>query len=355
MYRLKLSSLLVALAVTLSAGAAHAITITSAKVDKGAVQVKGKGAASLALLSWEGQSVAQASKSGAFRFASPVLPQDCVGELSDGTGSVAVVVERCGPAAGVIEGPPGPPGPPGQQGPPGAPGTSGPPSSFECVARAATGVSADCEPDEIATGGGCQTTSGAVLVSSYPGENGWRCEWSGPDGTSHVRCCASRPFSLKLGEPCTADAECSTGHCVDRVCCESNCDGFCERCDSGFCDPISAGNDPDDECSEDAPASCGHTGACDGDGSCAFYPAGLACSQLFCTDASHAAQIDLCDGAGTCVDKGIVDCGPYRCQVPIPGYVSAQNGCLFYNCQGNDSNCAPGAKCDSGPQTCYFP
>jgi hypothetical protein len=37
---------------------AHAIKVSVAKIDKGAVQVKGRNAAPLALLSWEGQPIA---------------------------------------------------------------------------------------------------------------------------------------------------------------------------------------------------------------------------------------------------------------------------------------------------------
>lgn len=104
----------------------HALTISVAKIDKGAVQVKGKGAASLALLQWEGQPIAQATKSGSFRFATTVLPQDCIGDLSDGGASVAVVIAGCGPASQIVEGPPGPKGDKGDAGQKGDQGNPGP-------------------------------------------------------------------------------------------------------------------------------------------------------------------------------------------------------------------------------------
>ncbi len=99
MYLLKLSSLLVALAAALIAGAAHAITVTGAKIDKGAVQVKGKGATPNATISWEGQAVGQASRSGGFKFSTSILPSDCVGEVGDGASTAAAVVSACAPAA----------------------------------------------------------------------------------------------------------------------------------------------------------------------------------------------------------------------------------------------------------------
>ena len=122
---------------------AHALTISIAKIDKGAVQVKGKGATSLALLQWEGQPIAQATKSGSFRFATSLLPQDCIGDLSDGVTMLPVVIANCGPT-NVIPGPPGPkgdkgdPGSKGDKGDPGdqgPPGPSGSPGSLVCTQR----------------------------------------------------------------------------------------------------------------------------------------------------------------------------------------------------------------------------
>jgi hypothetical protein len=58
---------------------------------------------------------------------------------------------------------------------------------------------------------------------------------------------------------------CSTGHCVDAVCCESACDGTCEACAAqltggtdGSCLPMAADQDLEDECPEgrDPPDSC---------------------------------------------------------------------------------------------------
>lgn len=111
--RARLAATAIAIAAYLPSGAL-AITISVAKIDKGAVQVRGSKAQPLALLTWEGQTVAQALNSGRFRFATGVLPEDCIGELSDGTDSIPVVIQGCGP-----QGPPGPAGSPGPQGPPG--------------------------------------------------------------------------------------------------------------------------------------------------------------------------------------------------------------------------------------------
>jgi len=56
---------------------------------------------------------------------------------------------------------------------------------------------------------------------------------------------------LKLdGLTCNNANECSSGHCVDSVCCNSLCDGLCQACDltAGTCTPQPDGADPDGEC-----------------------------------------------------------------------------------------------------------
>lgn len=57
------------------------------------------------------------------------------------------------------------------------------------------------------------------------------------------------------GDPCGDPAECSTGHCVDGYCCESDCAGECLACsrsktgeENGECRSIPTGSDPDNEC-----------------------------------------------------------------------------------------------------------
>lgn len=78
-------------------GTADAITIRTAKVEKGAVQVKGAGAVPFGTITWEGRPVTEASKRGKFAFETSLLPSDCVGDVSDGTAARGVVIEACGP------------------------------------------------------------------------------------------------------------------------------------------------------------------------------------------------------------------------------------------------------------------
>lgn len=63
-----------------------------------------------------------------------------------------------------------------------------------------------------------------------------------------------------LGEPCDGDSDCSSGFCVDQVCCESACSGTCETCDtSGLCTAVPGGSNPDGECGD---AVCSGAGWC---------------------------------------------------------------------------------------------
>lgn len=115
---------------------AEALVVTSAKIKNAAIEVKGKEATALATLFWEGSAVAQADRKGRFKFATTDRPEDCVGEVSDGSAQVRAVIALCGGPSGPqgstgLQGPPGPQGPIGPagqsvQGPPGPQGPAGP-------------------------------------------------------------------------------------------------------------------------------------------------------------------------------------------------------------------------------------
>lgn len=127
---------------------------------------------------------------------------------------------------------------------------------------------------------------------------------------------------------CTSDnaaAVCGPTPCVDGYCCDEPCSGTCEACDlpdhEGTCSYLAAGTDPDDECGlcrvcdgagscvavaagedpehecEEWPSwTCGRTGDCDGDGTCALFEPDTECDdEQYCTAGDH------CDGAGSCV------------------------------------------------------
>jgi hypothetical protein len=151
------------------------------------------------------------------------------------------------------------------------------------------------------------------------------------------------------GQPCNpAGDECKSGYCVDGVCCESQCNGACEKCNYagrlGFCDPVPAGQvDPDTACPMQNVSTCGTTGLCSGSRSCSKYAAGTVCVGAFCSaDLSTSNRPDTCDGLGTCVDNGTQNCFPYKC--------STTNGLCKTSCSST-ADCVANYSCktSAGP------
>ena len=159
------------------------------------------------------------------------------------------------------------------------------------------------------------------------------------------------PFGLQVrlktrlgnGAPCpgaSSAPDCLSGTCADGVCCENACGGTCERCDlpgrAGFCDPVPAGSDPDDECAAEPAFSCGHTGACSGQRTCALDDPGAPCGVPACMDVQTSRPAPTCDGAGTCLAGALQTCEPYLC-VPLSG--ACRTACTAR------ADCAPGYDC----------
>jgi hypothetical protein len=150
-------------------------------------------------------------------------------------------------------------------------------------------------------------------------------------------------FRLPLSPPgaiCSTGTTCSTGMCVDGVCCSSACTGTCERCNIagslGTCTAVAAGMDPDNECVAQLATTCGQTGMCSGSRTCQLFAAGAACDSPFCTSETTGFAAPLCDGAGTCGEYVAVDCGAYDCN-------SATGACRT-RC-ANADECAPDYTC----------
>lgn len=154
-----------------------------------------------------------------------------------------------------------------------------------------------------------------------------------------------------IGQACTYyDSECSSGHCVDGVCCDTGCSGTCEACinsltgqSTGSCKPItpSAGLQPD--CYTADVSSCGQTGLCNGAGACQLYAANTQCQDIgSCASQTSRSIPDTCDGSGTCVDKGTQACAA--------GY-SCQNGACNSQCT-SDAQCASAYFCDTVNKVC---
>lgn len=180
--------------------------------------------------------------------------------------------------------------------------------------------------------------SGAGEEAGHGGESGANggappAPTGGSAGGCTTRC-------NELGAACTSPNDCDSGRCVDGVCCETLCDGPCEACHSeltgaadGVCEAIRRDTDPDDECEEEPAASCGQTGACDGERACAMYD-----EETVCVAGSCAAGVQrsarTCDGAGLCGPVEQIPCAPYQC---------GDSACL--DACGDNDDCAGAAVC----------
>lgn len=136
------------------------------------------------------------------------------------------------------------------------------------------------------------------------------------------------------GVTCQSNDQCQSGHCSDKVCCDTACGGICESCNgAGNCVPDSVGTLP--TVSDCAPAVCSGNlftpaSSCDGrractspnqdtcgaflcnnsgcrkscsrDGDCA---AGAYCTQTKCETKKGAGQ--TCGGPGECSSGNCVD------------------------------------------------
>jgi hypothetical protein len=152
------------------------------------------------------------------------------------------------------------------------------------------------------------------------------------DGSGTVTAFGPPQVIAENGSACAAAEDCDSGHCVEGVCCET-------------------------ECEDEGAASCGQTGACDAGGRCALYPEGTACSEPACESNSVARSGGTCDGSGSCEGAVETSCGD--------GAVCQGGACLTI-CQdsaecgggvcGDDalcllpqgSACAAAAECESG-------
>jgi hypothetical protein len=137
---------------------------------------------------------------GGSAYAATQLPKNSVGtkQLKDGAVTQAKLAKGVGAGAGErgTEGRQGPVGPQGSPGAPGSPGTPGGSGATHVVVRRALGnefeAVANCEPGEVATGGGgftdTEAQGGGFLASSEPVQNaggeptGWEVSGSSADG-----------------------------------------------------------------------------------------------------------------------------------------------------------------------------
>jgi len=176
--------------------------------------------------------------------------------------------------------------------------------------------------------------------------------------TGHY-CAGTTCAPLKAqGAACSSSVQCATGSCVDNVCCESACAGGCMACagaktgaTDGLCRNVSAGTDPDNDCTADNVSTCGLDGQCDGAGACRKFASGTACVAESCSGTTYTPA-RTCDGAGVCQTVSNSSCNAYVCGATACKTACATSGdCAAGNyCAG--TTCVPlkaqGAACTSG-------
>jgi hypothetical protein len=135
------------------------------------------------------------------------------------------------------------------------------------------------------------------------------------------------------GRPCATNPGCVSGQCIDGVCCATSCAGACRSCNvagmEGTCSAVPSGEDPDNDCGQEAVSLCGLDGTCDGKGACRRHAPGTECAPGGCSGSTERAA-STCDGNGTCK----------------PGTSRACSGL----CQGSScgSACASHSECQEG-------
>ena len=158
----------------------------------------------------------------------------------------------------------------------------------------------------------------------------------------------SAPAGLKPnGATCANDSDCGSAHCVDKVCCESACFGgssACHVCNSagalGKCVNAAAGSDAHSEC-KGSFMLCG--GTCDGQGACAFAPAGKVVPDGRLPDGlGQITKAGMCDGAGNRpADIDLTkDCNGFGCFIDAGGGSVCKTDCR------TDPDCAIRRYCE---------
>jgi hypothetical protein len=174
----------------------------------------------------------------------------------------------------------------------------------------------------------------------------------------------SAPSLLGGGTGCSTDSQCSSGQCLDGICCATACSGKCQSCASaqtglgdGACGPVRAGNDPRNECEKSAEATCGDDGTCDGAGGCRKYGTASVCAPESCANGGYTSP-RFCDGKGSCSPGTSASCGAFpcdgaRCRMDctrnedcVTGNYCEAARCVAKKTPG--SACANGAQCMTG-------
>ena len=237
-------------------------------------------------------------------------------------------------------------------------------SGITCVPESCTGST--YTPARVCNGGGtCQTVNTASCGAYVCGATSCKTSCASSADCSSGSFCSgtSCAGAQGLGASCGGAGECASGFCVDGVCCESDCTGSCFACSNsktgltnGLCRAVSIGTDPDNECQQDTPASCGFTGTCNGSGACGRW-SGTVCVAASCSGSTYTPA-QTCNGSGVCQTVSTSSCGEYMCGATACKTSCASNAdctsgffCLGSVCttvKGQGSACTDPSQCSTG-------
>lgn len=197
------------------------------------------------------------------------------------------------------------------------------------------------EPNHY-VGGGPPAISSDIAILRWWSEYG-----DVPSRTSHVTAHTLYPESEG---PCSTNEECASGHCVEGVCCDSECSGRCHSClaarkawgADGMCGIVKPGTDPRHSCPDESGCTLDVCGV----GECEAGPPQTACGAR-CINATQE-KVGTCH-SGQC-RYSVTPLDP-RDHGPYPGECNPGFACRAEHCQ---TSCGSDDDCDTnGGYACY--
>lgn len=227
------------------------------------------------------------------------------------------------------------------------------PCAGSLVCADATSCKTGCTIDADCTTGACDTSTGKCTTPDGGISDASVPDSEMPETTTDSGAIAEEPAPIVDPHPtvagftrCANASECSTGFCVDGVCCDTACEDKCHSCallsSPGKCTLSPIGVDLRSDC---GPANtC--LGTCDGKGQCIGAGTGTMCGRNRCVGPSNGVGPAYCPSAGAkCPTEVAVpfDCAPYICET---AFGACRTECV------SSSDCANGFVCDVGSKTC---
>ena len=235
------------------------------------------------------------------------------------------------------------------------------PASCDATANKATAAS-KCD------GQGTCVTPNAVICDPYLclgdvcapscGPGAGQCK---PPATCSNNSCGTKPN----GSACTQPTDCTTGNCVDGVCCDTACSGKCEACDVspnlGTCSGLAMGQ-PHGARGNCAGFGTACAGACtiSSRTACGNFPGAsgvpnVTCAAQSCQNSTTQLNAAQCDGAGACSPQTTTSCGAYLCSgTACAGSCTGDQDCSAGAPYCNGSTCLttkpPGRTCTAAGQ-----